>query len=72
MTKKATTEKVDHYKATEGMNEERCKAYCEKLADRDIKLFKTLTFDRDKLISGYYKMYYSPTKKQKPKEEVVV
>lgn len=50
--------KIDHYEATKSLDEKACRKYCAKLADADIALFTKLSFDRKKLIDGYFKMYY--------------
>jgi len=54
--------KVDHYAATANMSEPECLKYCKKKAAEDVVLFPTLTFDKDKLVSGYMGMYYNPKK----------
>jgi hypothetical protein len=59
---KTKENKIDHYNATEKMTEAECLKYCKKKAAEDVELFPALTFDKDKLVSGYMGMYYNPKK----------
>jgi hypothetical protein len=68
--KTAKENKVDHYKATEKMTEVECLKYCKNKAEDDIDLFPNLTFDKEKLISGYMGMYYKPKKAAKDESKV--
>jgi hypothetical protein len=69
---KTKENKVDHYKATENMNESDCLKYCKNKAKQDQELFPDLSFDKDKLIDGYMKMYYQPKKAAKNESKVLL
>jgi hypothetical protein len=54
--------KTNHYEATKELKEHDCLEYCTKLANDDIKTFAGLTFDKEKLVKGYMKLYYTGKK----------